>query len=51
MFWKMLREFIIEKHGIEAPASPKAVLKQAFDLFIIDTEEYEKFLASVNNAI
>ena len=49
MFWKMLREFIIEKHGIDVPASPKAVLKQALDLFIFDENQYKVLIASVND--
>ena len=36
MFWKMLCEFIVEQDGIDVPASPKAVLKQAFDISLID---------------
>lgn len=49
MFWKMLREFIIEHHGIDVPASPKIVLKQAFDVSIIDETQYQILVSSVND--
>jgi nucleotidyltransferase substrate binding protein (TIGR01987 family) len=49
MFWKMVREFIVECHGIDAPASPKGVLKQAFDLAVIDEDQYRVLIASVND--
>lgn len=49
MFWKMLREFIVEQHGIDVPASPKAVLKQAFDISIIDETQYQVLISSVND--
>ena len=49
MFWKTMREFIVEKHGIDVLASPKAVLKQAFDLHIIDEGQYKTLVASVND--
>lgn len=49
MFWKVLREYILDKHGIDAPASPKAVIKQALDLNIINNEEYAKLITAVND--
>ncbi|QQR49266.1 nucleotidyltransferase substrate binding protein [bacterium] len=49
MFWKVLREFIIEKHGVDVLASPKAVLKEAFDVYLIDEKQYTQLLTSVND--
>jgi nucleotidyltransferase substrate binding protein (TIGR01987 family) len=49
MFWKLLKDFIAEKHGVEVLASPKAVLKQAVDLHIINDEQYKLLLQAVND--
>lgn len=49
MFWKVLREFLIEKHGADVLASPKAVLKEAFDADLIDEKQYLQLLTSVND--
>ncbi len=49
LFWKALREFIINKHGIEVPASPKATIKAAFDIDTIDNDQYQQLIASIND--
>jgi nucleotidyltransferase substrate binding protein (TIGR01987 family) len=49
MFWKMLREFIIEQHGVDVPASPKAVVKVAFDLSIITDDQHKEFILAIND--
>lgn len=49
MFWKMLREFIIEQHGVDVPASPKAVIKIAFDLCIITDDQHKEFILAIND--
>lgn len=48
-FLCVLREFIIEKHGVDVLASPKAVLKEAFDADLIDEKQYLQLLTSVND--
>lgn len=49
LFWKALREFIINKHGVESPASPKATVKTAFDIDIINNDQYQQLVASIND--
>jgi nucleotidyltransferase substrate binding protein (TIGR01987 family) len=49
MFWKMLREYIIEEHGIDVPASPKAVIKVAVDLYIITDDQHKLFVSAIND--
>lgn len=49
MFWKLMREFIIDKHGIDMPASPKGVIKEALDISLIDMDQYKHLIASIND--
>ncbi len=49
MFWKTIREFIIIKHGLDVPASPKMVIKQALDVYLINEDQYKELIASIND--
>lgn len=40
IFWKMLREFLIDIYGLEAIPSPKAIFRACFDTKVITEEEY-----------
>lgn len=42
-------EFIAECHGIELPVSSKKVIQQALDVYLINEDQYEQLLASVND--
>lgn len=49
LFWKLVREFIIAKHGLDIPASPKGVLKVALDMHIINEKEYQVLINAIND--
>lgn len=49
MFWKAIREFLIHTHGLEVPASPKGVMKEALDVHLLNLSEYEQLIASIND--
>jgi nucleotidyltransferase substrate binding protein (TIGR01987 family) len=48
-FWKFLKLYLIEKHGIEAVASPKAIFKACLDVKIIDNQEYSTCIKMVDD--
>ena len=39
LFWKFLREYLENQHGLTPPVTPKGVFKAALDAEIISTEE------------
>jgi nucleotidyltransferase substrate binding protein (TIGR01987 family) len=48
VFWKFLKHFIEDKHGLEG-ASPKLVFRQAYEVGIISLIEFETFLDMVRD--
>lgn len=47
MFWKLLREYIMEVHGLEVPASPRGTFKQAYELDMFNNDQYVLLLAAI----
>jgi len=48
-FWKFLKEYLEQKHGITPPASPKGVFKAALDLQVISAVEEEELRLLIEN--
>lgn len=48
-FWKFLKLYLTEKHGIEAVASPKSIFKACLDVKIIDNQEYISCIKMVDD--
>ena len=40
VFWKYLRHYLVQKHGVQVPGSPKGIFKSALELSIISAEEH-----------
>lgn len=48
-FWKFLKQYLTDKHGIDAIGSPKSVLKTCLDLKILDHKEYASCIKMIDD--
>lgn len=48
-FWKFLKLYLADKHGIEAIASPKSVIKACLDIKIINNPEYTSCIKMIDD--
>lgn len=48
-FWKLLKEYLDVKHGVESLGSPKLVIKTCFDINLISLKEYEVLTKMIND--
>lgn len=46
--WKLLKDYIEKKYGLEIIASPKAIFKTSSDVKLINDEEYQKCISMVD---
>lgn len=47
LFWKSVKVFLLEQHGVDA-ASPKSVIKKYFELGFVDYDACEKLLRALD---
>ncbi|HCY74602.1 MAG TPA: nucleotidyltransferase [Ignavibacteriales bacterium] len=48
LYWKIIKTFLIEQHGIET-VSPKSAIKEFFGVNLIDEEEYELLIQMIDD--
>src|SRR3990167_1472976 len=48
-FWKFLKSYLEVIHGTAPVGSPKAVIKNAFDVKIVSPQEYEQLIRMIDD--